>query len=317
MTRYAVGLGSNQGDRLDHLVLAVEDIRTIGTVTAVSGLYETEPVGGPEQDPFLNAVVVVETDLPPRGMLERLQDTELEHGRERKVRWGPRTLDLDIIASDGESHKDDRLEIPHPRAAERAFVLRPLTDVWPQAPVGDRVSAIEALSGADTAGVDLLSIDWLPPVARWPGRVLVTAQFLLFIVAALALAGDGRLPEGEVTVLGVTGAIIAIAGMIMAFVSSRRLGPAMTAHPTPKKDARLVLTGPYRYVRHPIYGGVTLVLAGTAMFLDSLWGGLVTLALGVFFWFKAGYEERQLRMRFAGYRAYCGVVHRRLIPFLV
>ena len=318
MNRYAVGLGSNQGDRLQHLTSAVAELRATGQVTAVSSLYETEPVGGPDQDPFLNAVAIVDSDLEPIAMLDRLQAIEQAHGRTREVRWGPRTLDLDLVSSDtGPISNNARLILPHPTAAERGFVLRPLCDVWPDAPVAPQMMAAEALDAVGDDGVDFLSGKWEPEPDPWPGRLLVFAQFVLLIVAAVALASDGRLPDGVVTIQGVAGAVLALGGMIVAFVASRRLGPAMTASPAPKEGARLVIAGPYRYVRHPIYGGLTLVILGTALFLDSVWGAVAAAVLGVFFWFKSSYEERRLRMEFAGYRAYRAVVHRRLIPFIL
>ena len=317
MNRYAVGLGSNLGDRLEHLVSAIAALDTVGEVVAVSALYETEPVGGPEQDPFLNAVALVDTDLQPLQLLDRLHEMEHARGRERGERWGPRTLDLDLVAWDSGPISGDRLTLPHPRASDRGFVLRPLCDVWPEASVPGGVTAEVALASVGAEGVDLLARNWVPPVSPWPGRMLVMTQFILLILAAVGLASDGSLPQGEVTVLGVTGAALASFGLVMALVASRRLGPALTANPTPKQGASLIIVGPYRYVRHPIYGGVLFVLLGTAMFLGSLWGGAVAVALLVFFRFKAAFEERQLRMAFAGYRAYQAVVHRRLIPFLL
>lgn len=315
MTRYAIGLGSNEGDRLHHLARAVEEVG--GSARQVSSLYETEPVGGPDQGPFLNAVLVVESDLDPTEMLGHLQQIEAEHGRERRARWGPRTLDLDLIAADSGPLSTERLTLPHPRAAEREFVLRPLIEVWPEAPVGTAITATTALDGLDDQGVDLLARSWVPPVSPWKARALVVGQFILFIAVALAIAFDGTLPEGEVTVLRVAGAALAMVGMVLAFVSSRRLGPAMTASPLPKKEASLVITGPYRYVRHPIYGGVILIMLGTSLFLDSVAGSAFSIFLVPYFWMKSSYEERQLRMRFSGYRAYRQVVHRRLIPFVV
>jgi 2-amino-4-hydroxy-6-hydroxymethyldihydropteridine diphosphokinase len=280
-------------------------------------LFETEPVGGPDQDPFLNAVVVVETNLDAFALLERLQEIEREHHRERRVRWGPRTLDLDILATDGSSITSDRLTIPHPRAAERAFVLRPLVEVLPDVTVAPGVTAADALARVDDEGVDRLTVGWMPPRRTRAARLFVAGQFVLFIAAAIGLATDGRLPEGEVTVLGVTGALVALVGLIMAFVSSRRLGPAMTPSPIPREGSSLVISGPYRFVRHPIYGGVILVLLGTALFLDSIYGALVAVALIPYFWVKSTFEENQLRMRFAGYLAYREVVSRRLIPFVI
>jgi 2-amino-4-hydroxy-6-hydroxymethyldihydropteridine diphosphokinase len=318
LTRYAIGLGSNLGDRLEHLVTAVGQISAFVEAWAVSSLYETEPVGGPEQDPYLNAVMVVDSGLGPLELLDRLQEIEQTHRRERKVRWGPRTLDLDIVASDGGPHRDGRLTLPHPRAAERTFVLIPLTEVWPEAPVSADTDASETLTLlTHLSGVDRLASEWVPPVSRTVPRALVGGQFVIFLATAVALAADGRLPEGEVTAIGVAGALMAMAGLILAFVSSRRLGPSVTPSPVPKKGARLVMSGPYRFARHPIYGGIFLVLLGTALFLDSVYGVVAAGVAFVFFWAKSMYEERHLRMRFNGYKRYREIVHRRLIPFVI
>lgn len=315
MTRYAIGLGSNEGDRLDHLARAVDEIP--GSAKQVSSLYETEPVGGPEQDPFLNAVVVVESDMDPLELLDHLQQIEADHGRKRQVRWGPRTLDLDLVAADSGPLSTERLTLPHPRAVEREFVLRPLAEVWPGAQVGPGMTASTALEAIDDQGVDFLARDWVPPVSKWKAHALVAGQFVLFLAVAVAISFDGTLPEGEVTILRVVGAALAMVGMILAFVSSRRLGPAMTASPLPKEEASLIISGPYRYVRHPIYGGVILILLGTSLFLDSVSGSVFAALLIPYFWMKSSYEERQLRIRFPGYVAYRQVVHRRLIPFVI
>lgn len=124
-----LGLGSNLGDREAHLRAAVEgwaDERV-----AVSDVYETAPVGGPEQGPFLNIVLVVESDLPADDLLRRAQDQEEAAGRVRAERWGPRTLDVDILWIDGERHDRPELTVPHPRMPERAFVTVPLAEVAP------------------------------------------------------------------------------------------------------------------------------------------------------------------------------------------
>lgn len=315
MTRYAVALGSNQGDRLDHLIAAVESLRSWSTVERVSSVYETEPVGGPEQDPFLNSVVVIESPMQALDVLDRLQAAENDLGRVRTVKWGPRTIDLDLVSGEVEHH-DDRLHLPHALATQRAFVLVPLVEVWPEAPVASGLSASQALSDLDTSGVDRLASDWLPPVSSTTSRIFVTAQFLMFLVAAVGLAADGSLPEGAVTFTNVAGAGMAMAGLFLAFVASRRLGPGITPSPVPREGSRLVISGPYRYVRHPIYGGIFLVILGTALFLNSVYGVLAAVALVVLFWFKSGFEERQLRMRFAEYGRYRDVVQRRFVPFV-
>lgn len=161
MTRYAIGLGSNLGDRLAHLRGAVSGLRRIGEVVAVSPLYETAPIGGPEQGPYLNAVVVVESDLEPHDLLAACNRLETAAGRTRRERWGPRTLDLDIVASDGPHTSSERLEVPHPRARQRRFVLQPLADVWPEAEVGAGITASQALAGLDDQDVALFGADWL------------------------------------------------------------------------------------------------------------------------------------------------------------
>jgi 2-amino-4-hydroxy-6-hydroxymethyldihydropteridine diphosphokinase len=135
VTRVAIGLGSNLGDRLDHLTQAFDELGSLGTVTHVSSIYETAPVGGPEQGDYLNAVVLLETDVGPRAILDELLCIERSHGRARRERWGPRTLDLDLLVYDGVTVDEPGLTVPHPRIAERRFVLEPLAEVWPGAPL--------------------------------------------------------------------------------------------------------------------------------------------------------------------------------------
>ena len=133
MTRAVLAVGSNIGDRLRHLQGAIDSLAHGVDVVAVSGVYETAPVGGPDQDDFLNAVVIVETSLTPHDLLALCQRVEADHDRVREVRWGPRTLDVDIIAMEGEALDDADLTLPHPRAHERAFVCVPWLDVDPGA----------------------------------------------------------------------------------------------------------------------------------------------------------------------------------------
>ncbi len=161
MTRFAIALGSNEGDRLDHLRRAVAELESLGSVEAVSGVYETDPVGGPAQEAFLNAVAVLDTMSEPKDLLESLHQIEAAHHRAREVRWGPRTLDLDIVTSDGRPIRTPDLEIPHPRAAERLFVLEPLCDVWPEAMVGAGVTAASARALVADQEVALLAATWL------------------------------------------------------------------------------------------------------------------------------------------------------------
>jgi 2-amino-4-hydroxy-6-hydroxymethyldihydropteridine diphosphokinase len=154
VTRAHVGLGSNMGDRLAILDAAVRaldaDERT--HVMAVSRVYETEPVGGPVQEPYLNAVAVLETDRDPAALLELLQAVETLLGRVRTERWGPRTADLDLLLWDGPPIDEPGLVVPHPRAKERAFVLVPLLDADPIAafPGGETVLEVLARLGPQT-----------------------------------------------------------------------------------------------------------------------------------------------------------------------
>jgi 2-amino-4-hydroxy-6-hydroxymethyldihydropteridine diphosphokinase len=131
--RAYLGIGSNLGDRLANLQAAVDGIDAAEgiAVVAVSPVYETDPVGGPEQGDFLNAVVAVETSLSPRELLHLGQRLETEAHRVRTEKWGPRTLDVDVLlVGDEEVHEPD-LEIPHPRMWERGFVMVPLADLDP------------------------------------------------------------------------------------------------------------------------------------------------------------------------------------------
>lgn len=147
-----LALGSNLGDRLDILQGGVDAIAVIPEVQVmtVSPVYETVPVGGPPQPDYLNAVLLVRTTLPARTLLDRLHEVEAEFDRVREIRWGPRTLDIDIITVEGERSEDPVLTLPHPRAHERAFVLAPWHDADPDAelPGHGSVGALLAAVGA-------------------------------------------------------------------------------------------------------------------------------------------------------------------------
>jgi 2-amino-4-hydroxy-6-hydroxymethyldihydropteridine diphosphokinase len=130
--RAFIGLGSNLGDRRALLRQAVEELGAAGDVTGVSPLYETEPVGGPEgQGPYLNLVVELSTTDTPRRLLERCRALEANAGRVRTVRWGPRTLDADVLWVGGWNVDEEDLTVPHPRLWDRRFVVRPLADLAP------------------------------------------------------------------------------------------------------------------------------------------------------------------------------------------
>ena len=315
MTRYAIGLGSNLGDRLSHLQEAVNAFRGLGDVGLVSSVYETEPVGGPEQGPFLNAVATLKSDLGPAELLTHLQEIEQASGRLRDAKWSPRTLDLDIIAWTGPRVETEDLKIPHPLAAEREFVRRPLVEVWPDAPVGPELRA-DAIAVVADQKVDRLANHWIDGLSAWPGKVFVAIQLVWFVAIAVAMASDGNLPEGEATLTRIVGGVMTVLGAGLSYVSLRRLGPGMTALPEPKEEGALIEIGPYALARHPVYGGVVLWLLGTSLFLDSIVGTLLSLGLVPFFYIKSLYEERRLRIAYAGYGAYSFRVRRRMIPFV-
>tara|TARA_B100000700_G_scaffold5473_1_gene6027 strand:+ start:934 stop:1386 length:453 start_codon:yes stop_codon:yes gene_type:complete len=119
-------MGSNMGDSHQLLVTAIDNLPD---VQAVSGVYETAPIGGPTQDPYLNLVVEIHTSLEPYELLGVCQDLEQEARRVRTVRWGPRTLDVDVLLYGELQLADADLTIPHPRMYERAFVLYPLAEL--------------------------------------------------------------------------------------------------------------------------------------------------------------------------------------------
>jgi 2-amino-4-hydroxy-6-hydroxymethyldihydropteridine diphosphokinase len=135
VTRAFLSLGSNLGDSRKFLEEAVE---TLGrSVVAVSPVYETDPVGGPDQGSFLNIVVELDTELSPRELLAVCHRLESGANRVRQERWGPRTLDVDIVWIEGTTVDEPDLQVPHPRMAQRRFVLAPLADLAPELVDGD------------------------------------------------------------------------------------------------------------------------------------------------------------------------------------
>ncbi len=155
-TRALVALGSNLGDRAGHLLGAVAALarRPKVRLAGLSRIYETVPVGPAGQGPYLNAVLAVETELGPLELLEVLLAIERAHGRVRRERWGPRTLDLDLLDFGGRVLERPGLSLPHPRLHERAFVLVPLAEVAPdwRHPLL-RTTAAELLAKLDRSGV--------------------------------------------------------------------------------------------------------------------------------------------------------------------
>ncbi len=159
-TRAVLALGANLGDRRRSLQAAVDALHGYEgiRVIAVSSLIETAPVGGPEQPDYLNAVVLVDTLLAPLDLLAACQQIEIDLGRLRAERWGPRALDIDLIAYRDVVATSTQLELPHPRAAQRAFVLAPWLEVDPDATLpgadGEPVAVKRLLrKAADRKGV--------------------------------------------------------------------------------------------------------------------------------------------------------------------
>jgi 2-amino-4-hydroxy-6-hydroxymethyldihydropteridine diphosphokinase len=154
VSRAYVGFGGNLGDPAKTLRAAAAELgRRAGHLAAASPVYRSDPVGLIDQPPFLNAVAAVDTDLDPDALLDVLLAIEAAHGRVRDVRWGPRTLDLDLVSFDDVVRDDPRLTLPHPRAHEREFVLRPLCDLAPDLPLAGR-PAREWLAALAAQGVE-------------------------------------------------------------------------------------------------------------------------------------------------------------------
>ena len=156
MSRAYIGLGSNMGDRQENLRAAMRalsgalpDIVVVGK----SGVYGSAPVGMTDQPDFLNAVMAVETTLEARSLLSFLHQIEIDMGRQRITRWGPRTLDLDILMYGDEHSDNEDLTLPHPRLVERRFALEPLLEIEPRAtlPDGTPLSALLEKLGDEQA----------------------------------------------------------------------------------------------------------------------------------------------------------------------
>ena len=154
MVKAFLSLGSNMGDRLEYLSKAIDKIAQIQgcNILNKSRVYETEPWGYENQEAFLNLCISVETYLSPYELLESLQTIELELDRVRKIHWGPRTIDIDILLFDDIICEDDKLTIPHPRMRERAFVLIPLYDIEKNLII-DGIKLEDLINKIDTRGI--------------------------------------------------------------------------------------------------------------------------------------------------------------------
>ncbi|MYZ49240.1 2-amino-4-hydroxy-6-hydroxymethyldihydropteridine diphosphokinase [Propylenella binzhouense] len=158
MIRAVLGLGANLGDRMANIAAALERLSALARVRmiGISALYESPPWGVTDQPAFLNAAALVETDLDPHALLDAVLAVEKGMGRTRAERWGPRTIDIDILLYGEIEIAEDGLQIPHARLTERAFALAPLVDLCPEARIGGR-TAREWLAQADQAGMRCLA----------------------------------------------------------------------------------------------------------------------------------------------------------------
>lgn len=159
-----LGLGSNLGDREAYLVAARADLEAHPCIRldCSSGLFNTAAVGGPLKQPdYLNAVLLIATSLPPTVLLAFCQELERRAGRERQIRWGARTLDVDLLCYDALVLNEPDLQLPHPRLHERRFVLEPLCDLvpdWPHPVSGETFASL--LNKLPVSGVQRLRTIW-------------------------------------------------------------------------------------------------------------------------------------------------------------
>lgn len=330
MVKAAIGLGSNLGDRLGQLRTAIRRLDEHYSILQVSSLFLTEPIGGPDQDEFLNAVVVVDTDGPPAEILGVLQRIEAEAGRVRDEHWGPRTLDLDLLTVQGETAGTDELTLPHPRAHLRRFVVAPLAEVWPDAPL-EQGTAADHLRDLVDQKADRLATDWKDDRLQFldRGTAWVAAQGVLFLIFGLTVVFTGGWPAGW-RWLGLL--LIAVSAYLM-LQAAAALGSAFTPYPTPRQtdlgqtdlgqtnrsqtdlgQTALAVKGVYRVMRHPMYAGVVILFLGTAVLVGSVAAGAIALATAIFFWFKSSFEEKRLRIVYPAYDDYRSQVRGRLIP---
>ncbi len=131
MNRVFLSLGSNLGNRLQYLSDALCSLKNVVRITAMSSVYETEPVGMNAGEWFYNVVADIQTELSPASLLHQLKDIEASLGRAENTHWKPREIDLDIVLYDGYIYRDEVVEVPHPRMMERKFILEPLTELAP------------------------------------------------------------------------------------------------------------------------------------------------------------------------------------------
>ncbi|MGN1356543.1 MAG: 2-amino-4-hydroxy-6-hydroxymethyldihydropteridine diphosphokinase [Succinivibrionaceae bacterium] len=155
-----IALGSNLDNPVNQLRTAIEEISRLKgcELSGISGFYENPPLGPQDQPSFLNGVIKITTNLRPLELLDKLQELEQKHRRVRKIHWGPRTLDLDIILYGNETISNSRLTVPHPEVARRSFVLRPLLDIEPDLSLPDGRKISELCAETDCNGLKKIDI---------------------------------------------------------------------------------------------------------------------------------------------------------------
>lgn len=177
--RAAIGLGSNLGDRRANIHRAIAGLDRYGSLIAVSSLYETAPVGGPPQGDYLNAVVLLDTTASPGELLSGVLAIEASLDRVRDERWGPRTIDLDIVLYGDQAIDEPGLTVPHPELLNRRFVLEPLLEVWPDACMPDGLPLRSRLP--DTSDQEVRRLGWV-----W-GRAAVLGMIAVVVASAVLM----------------------------------------------------------------------------------------------------------------------------------
>jgi 2-amino-4-hydroxy-6-hydroxymethyldihydropteridine diphosphokinase len=252
--RAFLSLGSNLGDREEYLREAVRFLHVEDSVVAVSDVFETEPVGGPEQSPYLNIVVELRTKRDAKSLLQLAEQMEETAGRKREVRWGPRTLDVDVLLVEGEHSDTDELRVPHPRMWERRFVLAPLRQLAP-----DLVPA-HAVEAAHGEVRSLGALDWRPSVGTGRVRFIGRGRAGLSLAQALESVGWriegllGRSDDVRGAAEGVDVLVIATPDDAVASVSAqvRPVEETLVVHLSGSLDLSALEPHPRRAGAHPL-----------------------------------------------------------------
>jgi len=319
MANATVALGSNLGDSVSTLAAAIERLDDLGLVVAVSSAYQSAPVGGPEQADFINLVCLMTTELAPHEFLLGLHEIEAEYGRERAQLWGARTLDLDLILYDDVVSANPKLLLPHPRALERRFVLEPLVEIAPDVTFPGGESASKALLEVQAQAVT--NIGQLGTLGGGGERMhsrgvwWVVGQLILFVlISRTSLRGDW--PIGNAWT-GAVGWVLVAVGGGFSVLAMLNLNTSLTPFPKPMEGARLIDTGIYGLVRHPIYGALVVGAIGLSIARGSGLALLLSLLLLGYFSMEARHEERMLSDAYPEYAQYEQRVPKRFLPFLI